>query len=180
MSDQLAYDVAADLTDFLSSAVDEIALPAGCGTPDRIFTAAGRPRVWPGCAELQVWISEIGATDIPNRSTGLDQAVCAQATFVEVNWRITHCITVAKEGKDPTDTGTHEAEAACFYSLTWGLYRRVMHNMGSIFADIPHCSNARSSSGLVTGPRSGGMVWATQAIRVQVELLDPATDNESS
>jgi len=176
MSDLTAYTAAADLADFFASVVDTVAIPGGCEPPDRVYTAAGEPAVWV-CGELVTWVSAVGATDIPNSDVGIDNtSACAVATYVEVNWRLTHCLASLADPKQQNATSVYETEAACFYSLAYGLYRRLQANFANVFTGVTNC-NRISQGRFELGQRQGLMLAVAQTIRVQVELLDPSEDS---
>lgn len=174
MSDLTAYQVAAGLTDFISDAVAGIILPSGCTAPDRIYTSAGEPDAW-NCGEIAVWLSAIAPTDVPNRDQGIDQTACASGTYVEVNWRLVSCISKSTDGKSPISEEDHEADAQCFYTLAFGIYRRIQVGLETIWDD----TNCKAITGgrFELGQRSGGMLSASQMFRVQVDLTDPANDS---
>lgn len=174
MPDLDAYTVAADLADFFAANVDDITVPDGCDLPDRIFVSAGEPDIWV-CDEIAVWNSAIGATNRPNQDTGIDTTACANAHYVEVNWRYAKCITTSPDGKTPISVADHDKDAACFYSVAFGLYRRVQASWGDIFTLQSDC-NKISQDRFELGQRSGGMLTVTQTLRVGLALTDPAQD----
>lgn len=177
MSDTLIYTLAADLTDFLSDAVAGINLPTGCEPPTRIYTAAGQPDAY-RCGELVVWVSQISPTDTPNVENTPDQSACAHSHYVEVNWRVTACISKSPDGRTPISEEDHEADAECFYTLAYGLYRRVQANLGSIWTDIDDCKKITGGA-LDIGERAGGQLSAGQTFRVGFDLTDPSSDSSS-
>lgn len=169
MSDLTAHDLAVTLAAHLKDSADAIAADgdAGC-TINRVIVAAGSPSI-ESCNEIAVWVNAIGFADVPNQSAGVEQSVCAGSSWVELVWRLSTCITVSSDPKNPPSVAQHLVDALCFDVYAFGLYQRMMVDP-AVALGVGSC-DVVSAGQFDVGVRSGGRVFGEMAIRVQVDLI---------